>query len=66
MKKIRALIKGWGYPKATMKVSPIFFQKSRREKKKEIPICLIPHLHVLVVFTQQLEISFDKIISSAV
>ena len=48
-----------------MKVTPSFFQKIE-EEKKEIPICLIPHLHVLVVFTQQLEISFDKIISSAV
>ena len=47
-----------------MKVTPSFFQKNRRKKNKtkEIPSCLIPHLHVLIVFTQQLEISLTKLL----
>ena len=43
---------GRGFPPATMKVFPSYFQ--RKIEPKEIPSCLIPHL--LVVFTQQLQI----------
>ena len=44
--------RGLGFPPATMNVTPGYFH--RKIEPKEIPSCLIPH--ILVVFTQQLEI----------
>ena len=44
--------RGLGFPPATMNVPPGYFH--RKIEPKEIPSCLIPH--ILVVFTQQLEI----------
>ena len=44
--------RGLGFPLATMNVAPGYFH--RKIEPKEIPSCLIPH--ILVVFTQQLEI----------
>ena len=62
---LRARGRGLGISQGYHEGDPLVLSKNRR-KKEEIPICLIPHLLVLVVFNQQLEISFDKIISSAV
>ena len=53
----RAVITGWGpgISSGFHAYKPRYFHRKTEDKyKKEIPSCLIPHL--LVVFTQQLEI----------
>ena len=55
----RAAIKSRG-----LRISPVYYEcgpllvsleNRRKMEPKEIPSCMIPHLHVLVVFTRQLK-----------